>query len=594
MTAMPSTNGPLRWLSELTRQTRPSSWEEINDLLTHIQERGHPTRPRVDDDYRRHFGRGTAFITFGYGIDGVTIEVAKYAQSLEDIYRSAHSHAIYLIGESFAPETASILPPDWQRIPLNGIDGWDKWGDGVWFDALFRKTLIARSEASRRLAINIFEQAASIAERLGRLLVEHQITLLAPVNIASNPGNLAATLGVIMATEALGTHVLNINHDFYWEGGKSLAERTADELPGVRDHFFKNILNRPFFELFRRLYPWNGERWLQVNINARQSRKLIQKHRFPQEKVMEISTCVSDRFFEAYDQQDVLDCRNRMGYILSDGDAIIHPRTVDEHIAALDLWMEEQKPCVISARPGLTVDLRAEGLLILLQPTRVIGRKRITKNLDLIEALLTKSQLREAFENNPQRQLVLHITGPAPREHKADLLSVLQRFKNVVDTLPARIAERIFLAFSVGQESHPSFARLGFKPLTIEDIYRLADVVVFPSTTEGRGLPIIEASASGIPIICSRYSPKEVFAEVVGEHLPEKFRIHYLRFPEKFFAPGFLSTVSELLLKPKSNPLYSQHNRTAVRARYGRETFKAHLKKLLWRLHRLDQEAGAE
>ncbi len=590
MTLSHPTNEQLHWLRELVHHAQPSNWEEISDLLMLLRDKKKAASAQVADDYLQSFARGTAFITFSYGIDGVTIEVAKYAQTLEDIYGHLNAGAIYLMGESFAQETASIFKPDWHLVQLNGINGWDKWGNGIWFDALFRKPLIYKSDASRHLAVEIFRQATSIAERLIRFLIEHQIALLIPVNIASNPGNLAATLGVVMATETLGTYVLNINHDFYWEGGKSLEERTPGEIPGVRDHFFRNVLNRSFFRLFRRLYPWNGGRWLQVNINARQSRRLIQKHRFPRESVFEISTCVNDKFFEPYDHQDILDCRIRMGYILSNGNALVRPIAIHKHIAALDPWMNEQKPCVVGARPGLSIDPRSKDLLILLQPTRVIGRKRITKDVALMEALLTKSRLREEFENNPLRQLVLHITGPTPKEHKADLLSVLQSYKNTIHALPERIAERVFLAFSVGQESHPSFSQLGFEPLTIEDIYRLADVVVFPSATEGRGLPIIEASASGIPIICSRYSPKEVFEEVVGKRLPEALRIRYIRFPEKIFSPAYLTEVTDLLLNPETNPLYSQHNREAVRARYSREAFKISFERLLEHLHRLDQK----
>ena len=66
----------------------------------------------------------------------------------------------------------------------------------------------------------------------------------------------------------------------------------------------------------------------------------------------------------------------------------------------------------------------------------------------------------------------------------------------------------------------------------------MADAVVFPSETEGRGLPIIEASASGIPVICSQYRPREVFNDVIGESLPEEFRIRYTLFPGGKFQPG--------------------------------------------------------
>ncbi len=93
------------------------------------------------------------------------------------------------------------------------------------------------------------------------------------------------------------------------------------------------------------------------------------------------------------------------------------------------------------------------------------------------------------------------------------------------------------------------FAEKGFEPLTIETIYRMADAVVFPSQTEGRGLPIIEAGASGTPIICSQYRPKEVFRDVIGEKLPEELRIRYTRFLGGKFHPAFLSEVADLLTK---------------------------------------------
>ena len=585
---LPHTDEKSHWLRELLDHDHPANWDDITHLLNHIRSKKNVDSAQDGQDHLQFFGKGTAFITFSYGIDGVTIEISKYAHTLENIYRSLDDHSIHLIGESFDEETSSIFSPDWRRFKLDGINGWDKWEQGIWFEALFKKRLISKSKESHRLAGEIYRQAISIADRLGNYLIENQISLLIPINIASNPGNMAATLGVALITEALGLYVLNINHDFYWEGGKSLAERIPGEEAGVRDHFFRNILNRSFFGLFNQLYPWNGKRWLQVNINARQSRKLIQKFSFPSERVFEISTCISDKFFELFDQEDIKFARIRMGHILSNGDAIMHPISVNDHLVRLNHWMNDQRPCILGARPGLSVDPRSDDLIILLQPTRIIGRKRIARNVALIEALLTKSKLREDFENNPLRQLVLHISGPTPIEHKADLVKVLKAYESTVHSLPEKIAERIFLAFSVGHDNHPSFSKHNFDPLTIEDIYRLADVVVFPSATEGRGLPIIEASASGIPIVCSSYLPKEVFEDVIGKGLPENLKIHYIRFPEMKFTRRFLYEVASLLLNPDANPKYSHHNRRAVRARYSRASFKMKFEQLMDHLVRLD------
>ncbi len=148
-----------------------------------------------------------------------------------------------------------------------------------------------------------------------------------------------------------------------------------------------------------------------------------------------------------------------MGHILSDGHAIMHPVSIDEHLSKLDQWMKKQRPVILASRPGLSVAPVSDDLIVLLQPTRVVSRKRIPKNFRLIGTLLQEGALREEFENNPNRQLILHITGPTPEEHQEDLVKVLLAYKKTVRSLPNSLADRIFLAFSVGRGNHASFCR---------------------------------------------------------------------------------------------------------------------------------------
>ena len=176
------------------------------------------------------------------------------------------------------------------------------------------------------------------------------------------------------------------------------------------------------------------------------------------------------------------------------------------------------------------------------------------------------------------------MTGPVPKEHKADLEQVLQSYGDLIQSLPSELAERVFLSFSVGHQDHTSFASNAFTPLGVEEIFRMADVVVFPSDSEGRGLPIIEASAIGIPIICSRYRPEKVFAEVVGEHLPKELQIQYTLFPEGDFSQQFLAEVAELLLHPHTNQIKIAHNKKAVRARYSRNSMQKKFANLIEKL----------
>jgi glycosyltransferase involved in cell wall biosynthesis len=51
---------------------------------------------------------------------------------------------------------------------------------------------------------------------------------------------------------------------------------------------------------------------------------------------------------------------------------------------------------------------------------------------------------------------------------------------------------------------------------TIADLYRAADMLFFPSTQEGFGLPIIEAGLTRLPIFCTRLAP---FEEIAGDTL---------------------------------------------------------------------------
>ena len=260
--------------------------------------------------------------------------------------------------------------------------------------------------------------------------------------------------------------------------------------------------------------------------------------------------------------------RRRMGYILSDGDPIVLSTAAVEFIENLGEWIENQRPCVLGARSGLVLDTTSEDLIYLLQPTRVVARKRIERAPEFIGALLERGTFRDEFERRENLQLVLHITGPTPIEHQADLDKVLHTYLKLINSVPRGIGDRLFLAFSVGSADHPSFRANNFEKLHIEDIYRMANAVVFPSEVEGRGLPIVESSACGIPIICSRYNPQEVFAEVVGEGLPDMQRILYTLFPEGKFSESFLDEASRLLLKPGSNRARARHNRAAVRSRY--------------------------
>jgi glycosyltransferase involved in cell wall biosynthesis len=240
--------------------------------------------------------------------------------------------------------------------------------------------------------------------------------------------------------------------------------------------------------------------------------------------------------------------------------------------------MQNEVPIGLGNQSGLSLDLANDKVIYCLQPTRVIYRKHIDHDLELLQTLLKHEPFVKQFKADPELKLVLHITGPTPIEHKKDLEDVLNAYIALCNDVSLDFANRVFLIFSVGNENHACFEKLNFKPLCIESIYQLADVILFPSETEGRGLPIIESSAGGVPIICNRYYPEEVFAEVVGENLPDYDQIKYLRFPPRKFSKKFLDAATDLMLHPDGYANWKEHNRNAVRHRYSVEMLERKFK----------------
>jgi len=542
------------------------SWSDINAVLDEFQD----ARADADEEFAWHLEGGVAFLTFDYGIDGVTIEIAKYASCFEEELRNRGIEpVIHCIGGDFHDQAGQVLAERWRRKRIDQANGWSKWHGGTWFDRMFRAEMPAHGEASDEVAREIWQQALGFARELAEYVAEHRIGLLIPVNVNSNPGNPALALAAVLATETLGLPVLNSCHDFFWESGKPATARGPDEAPGVRDHFFRNHSNGSFFHLLERIHPWGGSRWLTLVINTLQRNELIRRADIAPARIMEIGTYIEDAFFVPITTERKVELRRHLGHILAHGERMISIESIEEFEARIPGWMQQQLPVVCGAEHGLSFDLADPHALWFLQPTRVVPRKRIPRDWDLIETLFGYAPFRSMFEDNPELTLTLHVTGPVPAEHEADLRAILAGFKRVLGSVPSYIGRRIYLALSAGKLAHSTFQGRGVDHLSIADLYHLADLVMLPSSTEGRGLPILEAAAAGLPLICSRYHPREVFEAVIGSDLKKRRRIRYMRFPEKRIGTELLQEITDLVFLPAVSAGLRLHNRRAVAARFG-------------------------
>ena len=130
-----------------------------------------------------------------------------------------------------------------------------------------------------------------------------------------------------------------------------------------------------------------------------------------------------------------------------------------------------------------------------------------------IELIRIKYELPEHY--------ILYAAALLPHKNHERLL---QAFKEIHDNMPGMTLV-LTGAWETGYDKtmsmisasslQNSVIMLGWLPFEdIPAIYRGAEIFVYPTLHEGFGLPILEAMASGVPVVCSRIKP---LTEVAGD-----------------------------------------------------------------------------
>jgi glycosyltransferase involved in cell wall biosynthesis len=132
---------------------------------------------------------------------------------------------------------------------------------------------------------------------------------------------------------------------------------------------------------------------------------------------------------------------------------------------------------------------RQAGLLdadpLLLCPQRITLRKRIGLAIDAA-----------AIVAREEPNLKLAISGPLGA-HSAENAGYSKRLQKLAAQLGFQDKVIFMHQLQMGAGAHP------VADADIAGLFRLADVVVMPSESEGFGLPVLEAGISGTPIVCA-------------------------------------------------------------------------------------------
>ena len=552
---------------ELLRKENIKTWFDLGLFIDRFKESNPVPTAKFNgsyQDFKKHIAeKGIAFLTYGYSIDGVTIEILKYAKIFRNNYPEI---PIHLIGGNFQPETYKLIDPTYKKFEIIEARSFDDW---KLYKEFFFVKLERGSKEYNDLILRFWDEVLTITEKLGKYIEDEDIQLLYIVNVASNPGNVSLTLATIFVTEYLGLPVINNNHDFYWEGGNSEITRNEKGLkPEPRDFFFTNSHLGEFFSQIEVLYPWESRSWVSVNINHEQTKHVVDINGHNPANVCEIGTAVDISDYMDNNKRKKINTFYQFEKILSRYQKTLIAYAARDVIQNRLVDPGNTRPILIGCKKTKPIRNFLAENIVFLQPTRIISRKRIEVSFRLLKKLFGSEKFRSVFNETENLKLTILVTGPIAGGHFNYFEKLIKRFHIFLQNLDEEFRGRVYLAFLFSELDKEKFKIRFENPVGIVDLYNIASLILLPSETEGRGLPIIEAAACGTPIFCNRYYPEHVYSDVIGEHLPEKDRLNVIEFDGKKIRNKQINRIINEVFYPHMAGDIFRHNQEVVQKRY--------------------------
>ena len=565
--------------SSMMRELRSEPIKTWFDLGLFIDElRDAPPKAKFGGDvkeFKHHIGTGgIGLITFYFSIDGITVEANKYTRVLKNIFPKTDIH--YIAGE-IKPEAADLIDSPFTK-EIKEMDGFDNW---PLYNKFFNEKLERGSPGYNKLIEEFWEDALVISEKLGKYIEEHNINLLYIINVCSNPGNVSLALAVVLISEYFGIPVINNNHDFYWEGGNRKEDRVKQGLPkGPRDFFFTNSDVGEFFSVIEVLFPWERKSWMTVNINHLQYERTIQICGHNPVNVEQIGTAIEYNSHLKVSKRDIFSTFKQVASIFANT-----KESLTVHAVSRNLDSDRSlRPILLGYKTQKQFDFTSNNI-VFLQPTRVISRKSIELNFTLIAKMISNKRFRTKLIDNPDLKISLIVTGPIPHGQQGYYEKLKQDYNKFLKKLPAKFRSKVYLGFLFSEFDRDVFKQRYNAPFDISQLYHIASLVLLPSQTEGRGLPILEAAASGTPIYCRQYEPREVYEEVIGTNLKEKDRLRVLEFKGIKLTKRLINEIIDQVFYPQNKVDNVTHNLRVIKNRYSYKSLESNIKDILKNLH---------